>query len=103
MPHPARHAWHLLVVRLRLEALRVGRDVVMQELLDANIGVGLHFKALHLHRLYRERLRVVPADLPHATAASERIMSLPLFPRMTHADVCDVADALGEILRRHAA
>src|SRR5215831_3219121 len=94
--YPARHAWHLMVVRLRLEALRVGRDVVMEELLDANIGVGLHFKALHLHRLYRERLRVTPADLPHATAASERIMSLPLFPRMTRADVRDVADALGE-------
>src|SRR5689334_21980655 len=77
VPHPARHAWHLLVVRLQLEKLRIGRDVVMQELLDANIGVGLHFKALHLHELYRERLRVTPADLPHATAASERIMSLP--------------------------
>ena len=103
VPHPARHAWHLLVVRLQLEKLRIGRDVVMQELLDANIGVGLHFKALHLHQLYRERLRVTPADLPHATAASERIMSLPLFPRMTRADVRDVADALGETLRHHAA
>jgi dTDP-4-amino-4,6-dideoxygalactose transaminase len=101
--YPARHAWHLLVVRLRLEALRVGRDVVMQDLLDANIGVGLHFKALHLHRFYRERLGFSPGDLPHATEASARILSLPLFPAMTPGDVRDVAGALDEVVRRHAA
>jgi len=101
--YPARHAWHLLVVRLRLEALRVGRDEVMDGLLAANIGVGLHFKALHLHRLYREQLALRPDALPHATSASERILSLPLFPGMTREDVEDVASALEEILRRHAA
>jgi dTDP-4-amino-4,6-dideoxygalactose transaminase len=101
--YPARHAWHLLVVRLQLEALRVGRDRVMDDLLAANIGVGLHFKALHLHRLYREQLALRPDALPHATCASERILSLPLFPGMTREDVKDVASALEEILRRHAA
>src|SRR5262245_44143030 len=92
VPYPARHAWHLLVVRLRRED--VTRDAVMQHLLEANIGVGLHFKALHLHRLYRERLDVSPEALPHATRASERILSLPLFPAMTREDVHDVAVAL---------
>src|SRR6266436_5825914 len=101
--YPARHAWHLLVVRLGLEALRLGRDEVMDGLLAANIGVGLHFKALHLHRLYREQLALRPDALPHATSASERILSLPLFPGMTREDVEDVASALAEILRRHAA
>jgi dTDP-4-amino-4,6-dideoxygalactose transaminase len=101
--YPARHAWHLLVVRLPLDRLRVGRDAVMDELLAANIGVGLHFKALHLHRLYRELLALPPGALPHATRASERILSLPLFPDMTPDDVRDVASALDEIVRRHAA
>ena len=100
--YPARHAWHLLVVRLLLDRLRVGRDAVMDELLAANIGVGLHFKALHLHRLYRELLALPPGALPHATRASERILSLPLFPDMTPDDVRDVATALDEIVRRHA-
>src|SRR5216117_727120 len=101
--YPARHAWHLLVVRLRLEALRLGRDQVMDDLLAANIGVGLHFRALHLHRLYREQLALRPDALPHATRASARILSLPLFPGMTREDVKDAAGALEEILRRHAA
>jgi len=103
VPYPARHAWHLLVVRLRLEDLRVDRDAVMQQLLEANIGVGLHFKALHLHRFYRERLEVPPETLPHATRASGRILSLPLFPAMTRDDVRDVAVALQDAVRRRAA
>jgi len=101
VPYPARHAWHLLVVRLRPDALRIERDDVMGELLAANIGVGLHFKALHLHRLYRDD--AAGADLPHATAASHAILSLPLFPAMVEDDVRDVVDALGDVLRRHAA
>ncbi|HUE30685.1 MAG TPA: aminotransferase class I/II-fold pyridoxal phosphate-dependent enzyme [Verrucomicrobiae bacterium] len=102
VPYPARHAWHLLVVRLRLEALGVGRDDVIDGLLAANIGVGLHFKALHLHALYRELGFGLDA-LPHATRASESILSLPLFPAMTPGDVHDVASALDEISKRHAA
>jgi len=101
VPYPARHAWHLLVVRLRLDALRIARDDVMSDLLAANIGVGLHFKALHLHPLYRDR--AAATALPHATAASQAVLSLPLFPAMTEDDVRDVVDTLADVLRRHAA
>ncbi len=100
VPYPARHAWHLLVVRLRLDALGIQRDDVMSDLLAANIGVGLHFKALHLHPLYREH--AANAVVPHATAASQSILSLPLFPAMTEDDVRDVVDTLADVLRRHA-
>jgi dTDP-4-amino-4,6-dideoxygalactose transaminase len=100
--YPARHAWHLLVVRLQLEQLQRHRAAIMQGLLDANIGVGLHFKALHLHRLYRERLGHAPEDLPHATRASASILSLPLFPAMTRHDVHDVVTALADLIRSHA-
>jgi dTDP-4-amino-4,6-dideoxygalactose transaminase len=96
-PYPARHAWNLLVVQVD------ARDAVMDALLDANIGVGLHFKALHLHRFYRERLAVDPTTLPHATRASARVLSLPLFPAMTRDDVDDVVAALADATRAHAA
>ncbi len=101
--YPARHAWHLLVVRLRLDGVRIGRDEVIEELLARNIGVGLHFTALHLHRLYRERLGDLRPALPEATRASESILSLPLFPAMTAGDVDDVVAALADVVDRHAA
>jgi len=97
--HPARHAWHLLVVRLDPVVLGLDRADVMERLLAANIGVGLHFKALHLQRFYRDLLGIRPEDLPHATRASACIMSLPLFPAMTRDDVRDVADALAGTAR----
>src|SRR5262249_59606022 len=98
--YPARHAWHLLVVRLPLEHLRVGRDEIMEALIAANVGVGLHFKALHLHRLYRDLLALPPDALPHATPASARIVSLPLFPGITPDDLPPLPTTLPALLRR---
>ena len=85
------------------EAIEQRALVQVEALLEANIGVGLHFKALHLHRFYREQLGLTPGDLPEATRASESILSLPLFPDLTREDVTDVATALSDVIRRHAA
>jgi UDP-4-amino-4-deoxy-L-arabinose-oxoglutarate aminotransferase len=73
----------------------------MSALRAANLGVGLHFKALHLHR--RPRDHGATAAVPRATAASHAILSLPLFPAMTQDDVRDVVDTLADVLPRHAA
>ena len=95
------HAWHLFVVRVRLEQLRVGRDEVIRELNAAGIGTSVHFVPLHEHSYYRDVLGVAAATLPTATAEWERIISLPLFPGMTSDDVERVADTLRTIVRRH--
>ena len=78
-PDTTRHAWHLLVVALELEALRIDRDAFMRALGDRGIGTGLHFTAVHLHRYYRERYGHAEGDLPGSEWASERVLSLPLF------------------------
>ena len=103
VPYAARHAWHLLVVRLRLDRLRQTRDEIMHGLLERNIGVGLHFTGLHEHAFYRARRPASAPALPHATRASGEILSLPLFPDMTRTDVDDVAAALEQTVRFHAA
>ena len=75
----------------------------MHGLLERNIGVGLHFTALHEHAFYRARRPASAPVLPHATRASGEILSLPLFPDMTRTDVDDVAAALEQTVRSHAA
>jgi dTDP-4-amino-4,6-dideoxygalactose transaminase len=95
------HAWHLFVIRLRLEQLRIGRDQFIQELTAAGIGTSVHFIPLHEHSYYRDVLGVRAADLPHATAEWQRIISLPLYPSLTSHDVERVVDAVGAIARRH--
>jgi perosamine synthetase len=102
--HPGdRHAWHLYVLRLNLERLTLDRAAFIEALRERGIGASVHFIPLHLHPYYRETYGYRPADLPVATAAYERLVSLPLYPRMTAADVQRVIDAVVEITRTHRA
>ncbi len=94
------HAWHLFVIRVRREQLRIDRDAVISELSAAGIGTSVHFIPLHEHSHYRERLRVRAEEVPHADAEWRRIISLPLFPGMTDNDVDRVATTLRAIVRR---
>lgn len=92
------HAWHLMIVRLRLDRVAKSRDEIAYAMKRENIGTGIHFIGLHTHKYYRETLGL-PADaLPAATAASREIMSLPLHPGMTDKNVQQVADALKKVL-----
>jgi len=93
------HGWHLYVIRLRLERLRIDRDQFINALKKRNIGTGFHFKAIHLHRYYAGKLGYDRGSLPIAESTSDRILSLPLFPDMTEKDVKDVVSAIKDIVR----
>jgi perosamine synthetase len=88
------HAYHLYVVRLNLERLRVGRAEVFAHLRAQGIGVNVHYIPVHLHPYYRERFGTGPGLCPVAEAAYERIMTLPLFPAMGDEDVGTVISAV---------
>jgi dTDP-4-amino-4,6-dideoxygalactose transaminase len=100
-PYDQRHAWHLYTPLVRIERLDINRDQFMDELKRHNIGSGLHYKAIHHHPYYRDHLGIANDDLPIASYASERILSLPLFPRMTTDDVADVVTAVKEVIAAH--
>ena len=92
------HAWHLYVVRLRLEHLRIDRATVMTALRDAGIGASVHFIPLHLHPYYRRRWSTSAEDFPVATREYDRAISLPIWPGMTSADVSRVVSTLSGVL-----
>jgi dTDP-4-amino-4,6-dideoxygalactose transaminase len=93
------HAWHLFVIRFRLEMLKKTRDELAYDLRRENVGSGIHFYGLHLHKYYRETLGMTPEMFPEATRASERILSLPLHPRVTDKQVHEVVTALKKVVR----
>lgn len=99
-PYQQRHAWHLYTPLVRTELLTIDRDHFMAELKARNIGSGLHYKAIHHHAWYRDHLPVADSDLPIASYASERILSLPLFPTMTDTDITDVVTAVSDVIDR---
>lgn len=100
-PYQQRHAWHLYTPLVKVEKLSLDRDQFMSELKKLNIGSGLHYKAIHHHQYFREFFKFADTALPVASYASDRIISLPLFPTMTDEDADDVVDAVKKVIMSH--
>lgn len=92
------HAWHLFIIRVDEAACGISRDALMEKLKAMGIGTGLHFRAAHTQKYYRERFPDV--SLPHTEWNSARICSIPLFPDMTDDDVTRVISALHQLSGR---
>lgn len=118
------HAWHLYILRLNLEKFLEGggwrgedgyptsniqlptsniRARFMEELRHRNIGASVHFIPLHLHPYYIETYGCQPEDFPVAYRQYQRVISLPIYSRMTDGDVADVIGAVGEIVEKYSA
>ena len=95
------HAWHLYVVRLNLRFLKISRNQFIEELKSRNIGTSVHFIPVHLHPYYRDKYGYKPDDFPVTFQEYQRIISLPLYPKMSDQDVQDVIDAVTEIIHTH--
>ena len=95
------HTYHLYVIRLNLERLTIDRAQFIEELKALNIGTSVHFIPVHLHPYYRDTFGFRPGDCPVAERLYERIISLPLFPRMTEDDVRDVIHAVKDVISKH--
>ena len=94
-------AWHLYVIQLNLEHLRVGRAQVFRALRAENIGVNVHYIPVHLHPYYRERFGYRGGEYPVAEAAYGRIISLPLFHGMSDRDIADVIAAVHRVIEAY--
>ncbi|MDI6781802.1 MAG: DegT/DnrJ/EryC1/StrS aminotransferase family protein, partial [bacterium] len=93
-----KHAEHLYVIMLKTDMLNASRDKVLSALQKENIGVSVHFQALHLHPYYRQRFGFSEGAFPVTEYAAERILSLPLYPGLTEQDVCDVIEAVRKVV-----
>jgi len=96
-----RHAWHLYPIRVDGERLTIGRDQFIEEMKERGIGTSVHFIPIHYHPYYQQTLGLKPGDFPNTDKLFAGLLSLPLFPRMTDADVERVANAVEEIVVSH--
>ena len=95
------HAWHLYVLRLRPELLRITRDQFIDELIERNIGVSVHFIPIHLHPYYRDKYDYTPDSYPVAYDNYQRMLSLPLNAALSDDDVDDVVQTVLDVVDRH--
>lgn len=97
------HAYHIYVVRFALDRLRVDRAQLYKALRAEGIGVNVHYIPVHLHPYYRKRFGTGPGMCPVAEAAYQSMLTLPVFPGMSDADVGDVVTAIDKVTRAYAA
>ncbi len=94
------HSWQLYIILLNLEKLRINRDQFIEALRLENIGTDVHFIPLHLHSYYQQTFGYRTDDFPNAEWLYRRILSLPLYPKMTKNDIHDTIMAVMKITRR---
>lgn len=92
------HAYHLYPIIVRTETLTADRDVIMQAIEKENIGIAVHFRAVHLHPYYTSTFGFHRGMFPHAEYYSDRTISLPLYARMTDGDADDVVAAVHKVI-----
>lgn len=97
----AEHAYHLYVIRLELQAIAADRATVFSALRAEGIGVNVHYIPVHLHPYYQRRFHTRPDTCPVAESAYTRMISLPIFPAMSHDDAMDVVAAVTKVLRAY--
>jgi dTDP-4-amino-4,6-dideoxygalactose transaminase len=103
-------AWHLYPIRFNLNYFENPsttvpfRNTFIEEMKHRNIGTSVHFIPLHLHPYYRETYGYEADDFPVALNQYKRLVSLPIYSRMSDDDVESVIDAVVDIIegyRRH--
>ena len=87
------HAWHLYPVQTA-DSCPLTRDELLDSLTRQNIGVGVHYRGVHLQPYYRDKYGLRPELFPVANRISERVLSLPLAPQLSLEDQDDVVEAL---------
>ena len=91
------NANHLYTIKLNLPN-NVTRDQFMNMMIAENIGVSVHFLALHSFSYYKNKYNLKPEDFPEATKASNSILSIPFYPKLTKDDILYVTNKIKELI-----
>jgi perosamine synthetase len=94
------HAWHLFVLRLRLDMLPMDRAALVEQLRERGVGTAVHWRPLHLHPYYEQTFGWLPEQFPAASREWLRNVSLPLFPSMREDERQYVASVVRELCSR---
>lgn len=98
-----RHAYHLYTLLLDCDNLKLTRDEFLNGMTKQNIGVGVHYIALHLHPYYQKTFGCKRGDFPNAEWVSDRTVSIPLSAKLTDQDAEDVIEAVKNVSTNLAA
>ena len=95
------HAWHLYVLRLRPDRLRVGRNQFVELLRERGVGASVHCIPLHTMHYYQRNYGYRNGDFPIAEDVFSRCLSLPIFASMTDDEAGYVIETVRGLVREN--
>jgi len=95
------HAWHLYVIRLRTDRLKIDRNEFIEQLKTKGIGTSVHFIPLHMHPYYRNTYGYQPGDYPICHRIFKQIISLPIYSKMSSDNGFRVIEAVREVIEEN--
>lgn len=96
------HAYHLYVIRLNLDMIKTDRVTIFKTLRQAGIGVNVHYIPVHMHPFYQKNFGTQKGDCPVAESAYERIITLPMYPKMNEDDIDTVINTVENVIRTYS-
>ena len=97
-PVDSNPAWHIYMIQLSLERLKVERREIFEALRAENIGVNVHYIPVHLQPYYQKRFGYHSGNFPKAENYYSRAITLPVFPKMSDKDIDDVVKAAKKVI-----
>lgn len=91
-------AWHIYIIQLRLDKLKVGRREIFETFKKEGLGVQVHYLPLHLQPFYRKKFGYKKGDFPVAERYYQRAITLPLFPKMKNEEINKVIKTVKKII-----
>ena len=96
-----KNCWHLFVIMVDKSAVKIDRNQFIEELKARRIGTSVHFIPLHLHPYYAQKYGYRSGDFPVAESVYEKIISLPLYPRLGENKIQYIIDNIREIVNQY--
>jgi dTDP-4-amino-4,6-dideoxygalactose transaminase len=93
--------WHIYIIKLKPELLKVNRKKIFEALQFENIGVNVHYLPVYLHPYY-QRLGYEKGLCPNSEDLYNNMITLPLFPSMSNDDVSDVIKAMHKVIEYYS-
>jgi len=90
--------WHIYMIQLNSDRLKVSRKEIFEALRAENIGVNVHYIPVHLQPYYQKRLGYRRGDFPKAEKYYSRAITLPVFPKMSDKDIDNVVKAVKKVI-----
>ena len=84
------HAWHIYTIFLN----RGSRNDFFRDMKEGNIGVNVHYIPVYRFSYYKEKFNINPMDFPITEEVFSKIITLPLYPKMSEKAVEYVCDKI---------